>query len=91
MDTRAGFSDSNDHSGGNSSSICYVGNTESLSPEPPFPPDIAAIRRLSENLESIFDSSPPPEFDFFDDASIAVAGAEKSPFTGAFCRRGVRF
>ncbi|GMQ06094.1 hypothetical protein CsSME_00050811 [Camellia sinensis var. sinensis] len=77
MDTRAGFSDSNDLSGGNSSSICYVANTESLSPEPPFPPDITAMRRLSENLESIFDSSPPPEFDFFADASIAVAGGRE--------------
>ncbi|XAR53450.1 hypothetical protein NMG60_11022004 [Bertholletia excelsa] len=74
MDARTAISDSNDISG--SSSICYVANTESLSPETPAP-DTAALRRLAENLESIFDSSL--DFDYFADAKIAVAGGRVVP------------
>ncbi|XP_052182521.1 BTB/POZ domain and ankyrin repeat-containing protein NPR1 isoform X1 [Diospyros lotus] len=61
-------SDSNDLSG--SSSICCVTNTESHTPPLP-PPEIAPLVRLSDNLESAFDSSP--DFDYFADAKIAVA------------------
>uniref|UniRef100_A0A5B7BHM4 Putative NPR1 n=1 Tax=Davidia involucrata TaxID=16924 RepID=A0A5B7BHM4_DAVIN len=99
MDTRTALSDSNDISG--SSSICCVANTESVSPEPS-PPNIADLRRLSENLESIFES--PPDFDFFTDAKIVVAGGRevavhrcilsaRSPFfKNVFCgkERGVK-
>lgn len=74
MDYRAALSDSNDFSG--SSSICCVAaTTESLSSEVS-PPDISALRRLSENLESVFES---PEFDFFTDARIVVAGGREVP------------
>ncbi|KAL6974557.1 Nitrogen permease reactivator protein [Sarracenia purpurea var. burkii] len=69
MDTRTAFSDSNDISG--SSSVSCIANSEFLSPEPS-PPDIAALRRLSENLESVFDPSSP-DFDFFTDARISVS------------------
>lgn len=74
MDYRAALSDSNDFSG--SSSICCIAaTTESLSSEVS-PPDISALRRLSENLESVFES---PEFDFFTDARIVVAGGREVP------------
>ncbi|XP_059633131.1 BTB/POZ domain and ankyrin repeat-containing protein NPR1-like [Cornus florida] len=70
MDTRTVFSDSNDIISG-SSSICCVANTESLSSAP----DTSALKRLSENLESIFESSP--NFDFFADAKIVVSGGRE--------------
>ncbi|XP_042507437.1 BTB/POZ domain and ankyrin repeat-containing protein NPR1-like [Macadamia integrifolia] len=66
MESRTTFSDSNDNSG--SSSICFVSQTETLSPETCA--DVAALRRLSENLESIFS----PGFDFCSDAKIVVDG-----------------
>nr|AYM55854.1 nonexpresser of PR genes 1 [Camptotheca acuminata] len=99
MDTRTAFSDSNDISG--SSSICCVANTESISPEPSAS-NIADLKRLSENLASIFESTP--DSDFFSDAKIVVAGGReiavhrcilsaRSPFfKNVFCgkERGVK-
>ncbi|XP_043697188.1 BTB/POZ domain and ankyrin repeat-containing protein NPR1-like [Telopea speciosissima] len=72
MDSRMTFSDSNDNSG--SSSICFVSQTETFSPEACG--DVQALRRLSENLESIFKS---PEFDFYSDAKIIVNGDRQLP------------
>ncbi|XP_052199786.1 BTB/POZ domain and ankyrin repeat-containing protein NPR1-like [Diospyros lotus] len=100
MDNRTAFSDSNDTSGG-SSSMCCVVHSESLSLEPPPSPELAALRRFSENLESILESSSP-ESDFAD-ARIAVSGgreiavhrcilsARSAFFKDAFCgtERGV--
>ncbi|KAK9099371.1 hypothetical protein Syun_026416 [Stephania yunnanensis] len=61
--------DSNENSG----SSC-VSNADD---PPPPPPDVAALRRLSENLESIFDSSD--DFAFCSDAAIAVSSAREIP------------
>ncbi|KAM7509690.1 hypothetical protein LguiA_020143 [Lonicera macranthoides] len=72
MDNRIGFSDSNDMSG--SSSISCIATTESISPDPS---EISAIKRLSENLESIFQSSR--DFDFYADAKISVADGREVP------------
>ena len=70
-----GFSDSNEISNG--SSICCVAtaaatNAETLSSSDHAspPPDICALRRLSQNLESLFDSSSSS--DRFADAKILV-------------------
>ncbi|KAK2985787.1 hypothetical protein RJ640_021572, partial [Escallonia rubra] len=95
MDTRTGFSDSNDLSGG-SSSICYIANTQSaLSPEIPAP-DVTAMNRLSDNLEQIFTSSTS-DFTYFSDARIVTADDREIPvhrcilsarspfFRSAFC------
>jgi regulatory protein NPR1 len=69
MDNKFGFSESNELS--NSSSICSVAtNAETLSSEPSTAPDISALRRLSENLESIFVS---PASDHFADAKIVLS------------------
>lgn len=65
MDSRTGFSDSNEISGGSSGIYC-VASTETLSKEVT-PPDISALRRLSETLESVFEST---DFDFYSDAKI---------------------
>ncbi|GLT52832.1 hypothetical protein SLA2020_261490 [Shorea laevis] len=74
MDNKFGFSDSNEIS--NSSSICSVAtNAETLSSEPSLAPDISALRRLSENLESIFIS---PGSDHFADAKIVVSSSTTS-------------
>ncbi|GAB4853773.1 Nitrogen permease reactivator protein [Ancistrocladus abbreviatus] len=80
MDSRTAFSDSNDISNG--SSICCVPNNininiteNSLSAEVSAP-GVAALRRLSDNLDSIFDSN---EFDYFVDATIAVSGDREVP------------
>lgn len=68
------LSDSNENS--NSSSICCVAtNAETLSSEPSPPPDISALRRLSENLESLCHS---PGSDCFADAKIVVSGSSSS-------------
>ncbi|XP_042487123.1 BTB/POZ domain and ankyrin repeat-containing protein NPR1-like [Macadamia integrifolia] len=72
MDSRTTFSDSNDNSG--SSSICFVSQTETLSSETSG--DVQALRRLSENLESIFKSS---DFDFCSDAKIILNGDRQLP------------
>ncbi|KAL2547918.1 Regulatory protein NPR1 [Forsythia ovata] len=87
MDSRTGFSDSNDVSGG-SSSICCIRNTESsLSPAPEQPPsipsqmaDVEALNRLSNTLVSIFFyNSSPPDFDFFSDAKLVAGGGREIP------------
>ncbi|KAM3301207.1 regulatory protein NPR1 [Capsicum chacoense] len=76
MDSRTAFSDSNDISG--SSSICCIGGmTESFSPETS-PAEITSLKRLSEILESIFDSSSP-DFDFFADAKLVVPIGKEIP------------
>ena len=74
MDYRMGFSDSNEISNG--SSICCVAtaaatNAETLSSSdhPSPPPDICALRRLSQNLESLFSDSSSERFA---DAKILV-------------------
>ncbi|GAB4837977.1 Nitrogen permease reactivator protein [Ancistrocladus abbreviatus] len=76
MDSRTAFSDSNDISNG--SSTCCVPNSvniteNSLSTEVSAP-DVAALRRLSDNLDLIFDSN---DFDYFADAKIAVSGGRE--------------
>ncbi|XP_043706034.1 BTB/POZ domain and ankyrin repeat-containing protein NPR1-like [Telopea speciosissima] len=71
MESRTTLSDSNDNSG--SSSICFVSQTETLSSETCA--DVAALRRLSENLESIFG----PDFEFWSDAKIVVDGDRQVP------------
>ncbi|XP_047330016.1 BTB/POZ domain and ankyrin repeat-containing protein NPR1-like [Impatiens glandulifera] len=68
MDARMTFSDSNDISG--SSSICDIVNTES--------PGIESLRKLSENLESIFNSSIVLNSSF-SDATIIVEGDREIP------------
>ncbi|XP_022864635.1 BTB/POZ domain and ankyrin repeat-containing protein NPR1 isoform X2 [Olea europaea var. sylvestris] len=81
MDTRTGFSDSNEVSGG-SSSICCVRNTESSLPPaaPPQMEDVEALNRLSNTLASIFFcKSSPPDFDFFSDAKLVAAGGREIP------------
>ncbi|PHT43012.1 Regulatory protein NPR1 [Capsicum baccatum] len=76
MDSRTAFSDSNDISG--SSSICCIGGMiESFSPETS-PAEITSLKRLSEILESIFDSSSP-DFDFFADAKLVVPIGKEIP------------
>lgn len=67
MDTRTAFSDSNDISG--SSSICNA-SIETLASSEPSATELQSLRRLSENLDSIFDS---PNFDSFADAKISVS------------------
>ncbi|KAL5770989.1 hypothetical protein ACOSP7_015143 [Xanthoceras sorbifolium] len=70
MDNRNGFSDSNEIS--NNSSTCYMAaeKTETLSSSlEPLNPDIAALRLLSYNLESVFES---PGFEFYSDAKIVL-------------------
>ncbi|KAJ6699015.1 REGULATORY PROTEIN NPR2 [Salix purpurea] len=63
MDNRIGFSDSNEISNG--SSTCCI---ETPSTSKPFTnPEIAALRQLSGNLETIFDSQ---DFGYFADAKI---------------------
>ncbi|XAR67149.1 hypothetical protein NMG60_11013598 [Bertholletia excelsa] len=93
MDSRPAFSDSNDFSG--SSCISCAPYAESLPSDFSSPADIAALQRLSHNLESIFGA----DFDFFADAKIAVAGgrevavhrcilsARSQFFRSAFCGR----
>ncbi|XP_057500366.1 BTB/POZ domain and ankyrin repeat-containing protein NPR1-like [Actinidia eriantha] len=72
MDTRTAFSDSNDLSA--SSTVSCAANTESFSPEA-LTPEIASLRRLSDNLQSIFDALSPDSS--FADARIAVAGGRE--------------
>lgn len=82
MESRTAFSDSNDVSGWSSSTCCAgVANVSSLSPSPDqLPPDVAALKRLSDTLESIFfDTSSPLEFDFFADARLVAASGREIP------------
>ncbi|KAF7806739.1 BTB/POZ domain and ankyrin repeat-containing protein NPR1-like [Senna tora] len=73
MDSRIGFSDSNEMSNNNnnSSAICCL---ESSSPSPS--DDVVALRRLSKNLESIFSVDSD---DFFADARIVLADGREVP------------
>ncbi|XP_068647072.1 BTB/POZ domain and ankyrin repeat-containing protein NPR1 [Aristolochia californica] len=74
MATPPAFSDSNDN---HSSSICCVSNAETFSSSSDIPTaDIAALRRLSENFEAIFQS---PEYVFCSDARILVLGSREVP------------
>ncbi|CAN0898255.1 BTB/POZ domain and ankyrin repeat-containing protein NPR1, partial [Linum grandiflorum] len=67
MDYRFGICDSNDISNG-SSSCCVEAPSTSQ-------PEFASLRRLSQNLDSILETSSS-EFDFFADARITVRGRE---------------
>ncbi|OVA08178.1 BTB/POZ-like [Macleaya cordata] len=64
------FSDSNENSGSSS-----ISNPETPTPENSTP-DFTALKRLSENLESIFESS---EFDFCSDAKIVFSDSREIP------------
>ncbi|KAL6496518.1 hypothetical protein OROGR_029776 [Orobanche gracilis] len=78
MDSRTAFSGSNDVTGGNSSTCCA--GTESSPLPDQLLPDIAALRRLSDTLESIlFDTSSPPDFDFFADARLVATSGREIP------------
>ncbi|VFQ81354.1 unnamed protein product [Cuscuta campestris] len=72
MDVRMALSDSNDIS-----SICWAaGAAETFSTEP-WQVEFNSLKRLSETLESIFESSSSVDFDFFADAKlVAVCGKE---------------
>ncbi|XP_008242373.1 PREDICTED: regulatory protein NPR1 [Prunus mume] len=78
MEFKAGVSDSNDvvsnsncYSNSNSSTISCIALSHY-----PSPPDISALTRLSDNLESILDSA---DFDFFADAKIVVNTGREVP------------
>ncbi|VVA10321.1 Hypothetical predicted protein [Prunus dulcis] len=78
MEFKAGASDSNDvvsnsncYSNSNSSTISCIALSHY-----PSPPDISALTRLSDNLESILDSA---DFDFFADAKIVVNTGREVP------------
>ncbi|KAL7133193.1 hypothetical protein ABFS83_12G123800 [Erythranthe nasuta] len=79
MDSRTAFCDSNDVSGGSSSTCCAATATDSsLSPSPvQLPADVAAIKRLSDTLESVFLS--PSDSDFFADARLVAASGKEIP------------
>lgn len=72
MDTKTGFSDSNEIAS-NSSSICCLGQASS---EHSAAANIYALNRLSDNLNSIFGFS---DFDFFSDAKLVVSGGREVP------------
>ncbi|XP_073150794.1 BTB/POZ domain and ankyrin repeat-containing protein NPR1 [Henckelia pumila] len=77
MRGRVAFSDSNDVSGGSCSTCCAA---TSLSPSPDLPPDVFALKRLSDTLESIcFHTSSLPDFDFFADARLIAASGREIP------------
>ncbi|TXG61587.1 hypothetical protein EZV62_012950 [Acer yangbiense] len=73
MDNRNGFSDSNDFS-----SICCVAaaNTETLFSTETLNPDITALRILSNNLNSAFES---PDFELYSDAKIVLSSGREVP------------
>ncbi|CAN1836194.1 BTB/POZ domain and ankyrin repeat-containing protein NPR1 [Linum perenne] len=73
MDYRFGLCDSNDIISNGSSSCCV--DTHSISTSQP---EFLALHRLSQNLESIFDTSSSSEFEFFADCKIVVRGHEVS-------------
>ncbi|KAL0315780.1 UNVERIFIED_CONTAM: BTB/POZ domain and ankyrin repeat-containing protein NPR1 [Sesamum radiatum] len=83
MGSRTAFSDSNDVSGGGSSSTCCAGTANELVLSPPpdqQTSDFAAFERLSDTLESIcFDTSSPPDFDYFADARLVAASGRDIP------------
>ncbi|CAH9143379.1 unnamed protein product [Cuscuta epithymum] len=62
-----------------SSSIgCAAGAIETFLPEPS-PMDVNALKLLSETLESIFETSSFPDFDFFADAKLVAVGGKEIP------------
>ncbi|KAH7851097.1 hypothetical protein Vadar_007258 [Vaccinium darrowii] len=67
MDAHPPFSDSNEIVSGGTSSICYVPPAESSPSTEPSEPEIVALRLLSDNLDSIFNSNS------YSDAKIAAA------------------
>lgn len=74
MEFKAGVSDSNDVV---SNSNCYSSTISCIAlSHYPSPPDISALTRLSDNLESILDSA---DFDFFADAKIVVNTGREVP------------
>lgn len=93
MDNRTAFSDSNDVSGGSSSTCCAgVANESSLTPaQHRLPPDAAALRRLSDTLESIFFDKSSPGFDFFADARLVSASGEEIPVHRCLLSAGSSF
>nr|AFQ23179.1 NPR-1 [Morus alba var. multicaulis]AGI03909.1 NPR1 [Morus alba var. multicaulis] len=103
MDSKTGFSDSNEILSNSNSSICCMGQKLPSSSENSPPSDVSALNRLSENLRSAFNS---PEFDFLADARLVVSGGREVPvhrcilaarsgfFRNMFCRsreKGSRF
>lgn len=76
MDNRNGFSDSNEISNNSSTCCMAAANTETRSSSEPLNPDISALRILSKNLETIFESS---DFDFFADSKIVVSTGREIP------------
>ena len=75
MDTKTGFSDSNEILS-NSSSICCLGQASSDPSPSASASDVSGLNRLSENLHSIIELS---DFEFFADARLAVAGGQEIP------------
>ncbi|KAG9455633.1 hypothetical protein H6P81_000141 [Aristolochia fimbriata] len=74
MATPPAFSDSNDN---HSSNISCVSNTDTFSSSPDFPAaDVASLRRLSDNLDAIFQS---PQYGFCSDARIMVSASRDVP------------
>ncbi|XP_047321753.1 BTB/POZ domain and ankyrin repeat-containing protein NPR1-like [Impatiens glandulifera] len=74
VDARTAFSDSNDISG--SSSICYAAHTEPSFSAEPSPPGLDDLRKLSDNLQSIFDSSLQLNSSFADAKLVVADGRE---------------
>ncbi|XP_042065913.1 BTB/POZ domain and ankyrin repeat-containing protein NPR1-like isoform X2 [Salvia splendens] len=76
MDGRTVFSDSNDVSGG-SISMCCAGVANTSPPLYQFPSDVAALKLLSDTLESMLFDASAPDFDFFADARLVSASDAK--------------
>ncbi|KAL8137389.1 hypothetical protein V2J09_003390 [Rumex salicifolius] len=80
MDSRMALSDSNDFSNG--SSTCCLGpyphhssSVDNVVSQEAFaPPDLAALRRLSDNLDSISESD---EFELYADANMALVSGQE--------------
>ncbi|XP_042065912.1 BTB/POZ domain and ankyrin repeat-containing protein NPR1-like isoform X1 [Salvia splendens] len=78
MDGRTVFSDSNDVSGG-SISMCCAGVANTSPPLYQFPSDVAALKLLSDTLESMLFDASAPDFDFFADARLVSASGREIP------------
>ncbi|KAG6424118.1 hypothetical protein SASPL_114531 [Salvia splendens] len=78
MDGRTVFSDSNDFSRG-SISMCCAGVANASPPLYQFPPDVAALKLLSDTLESMIFDASAPDFDFFADARLVSASGREIP------------
>ncbi|XP_058068885.1 BTB/POZ domain and ankyrin repeat-containing protein NPR1-like [Magnolia sinica] len=78
MAPHTAFSDSNDNASSSITTTNYISTVETaLSPDhPSSTPDIAALRRLSQNLDSLFQFPNP---DPFSDARIIVPGPSGGP------------